>query len=267
MENFVLITGASTGIGKELAKIFAKNQYNLLLIARSKDKLENIKKELESQYNIKTEIFPIDLSQQNAAKEIYQYINKKNFSIQILINNAGFATNGFFFNNPLEEEINEIQVNIISLMELTYLIGNEMLKNAKNKPKYYYKILNVSSTAAFQPGPYMSSYYASKSFVLNFSEGLYEELKPHNILVSVLCPGATKTDFFKRANMENSKLVQSPFIMNAESVAHYAYKKLMQNKVIIIPGIFNKIGVFAVRLFPRNMIRKITQFLNRSNTT
>jgi short-subunit dehydrogenase len=265
MNYYTLITGASTGIGKELAKTFAKNQYNLLLVARSKDKLENLKKELESQYSIHIEILSVDLSKLESPKIIYDFLKQKNLPIQILINNAGFATNGFFLKNSIEEEKNEILVNITSLLELTYLIGNEMIKDSHEKPKFFYKILNVASTAAFQPGPFMSSYYASKAFVLHFSEGLYEELKDKNILVSTLCPGATKTEFFKRAKMENSKLVQSPLIMSAEDVAKYTFRKLMKNKVIIIPGIMNKIGVFSIRLFPRNIVRKITKYLNQSN--
>lgn len=264
MSNFVMITGASTGIGKELAIIFAKNHHNLILIARNKEKLLNIQQELELKYKVKVEILTIDLSLQDSVKRIYEFIKQKEYKIQILINNAGFATNGFFLNNDLKTEIQEIQLNIIALMELTHHIGNEMLKDAKDKPRYFYKILNVASTAGFQPGPYMSTYYASKAFVLHFSEGLYEEFKNHNILVSTLCPGATKTEFFERAHIENSKLANPFTMMSAEKVATYTYKNLMNNKAIIIPGILNKFGTISVRLFPRSMIRKITKYLNKN---
>jgi short-subunit dehydrogenase len=262
MLEYTLITGASTGIGKELAKEFAKNHHNLILIARNKSKLEELKKELSS-HSVKIEVFPMDLSKKDAPEKIHQYIKQNQYSVQILINNAGFATNGFFLKNSLQTELEEIQVNITSLLELTHRIGNEMLKDSLNKPKYHYKILNVASIAGFQPGPYMSTYYATKAFVLNFSEGLYEEFKQKNILVSVLCPGATKTEFFERAKIDHAMIAKSPYMMSAEDVAKYTYKKLMKNQPIIIPGIMNKIGVFSTRLFPRSVLRKITKFINQ----
>ena len=266
MLEYTLITGASTGIGKELAKEFAKNQHNLILIARNKEKLENLKKEL-NKYSIKIEIFPMDLSLKDASEKIHQYIKKNNFIVQILVNNAGFATNGFFLENSLETELEEIQVNITSLLELTHRIGNEMLKDSLSKPKYHYKILNVASIAGFQPGPYMSTYYATKAFVLNFSEGLFEEFKNKNIFVSVLCPGATKTEFFERAKIDNAVIAKSPFMMSAEDVAKFTYRELMKNRPIIIPGIMNKIGAFSTRLFPRSVIRKITKTINQKKGT
>lgn len=262
MSYFTLITGASTGLGKELANVFAKNQHNLILIARNKERLISLQQKFELEYKVKVEIFPIDLTLKNSSREVYEFLKKKQYKIQILINNAGFATNGFYLDNDLETEINEIHLNIIALMELTHYVGKEMLKDSKEKPKYFYKILNVGSIAGFQAGPYMSTYYASKAFVLHFSEGLYEEFKDHNILVSTLCPGATKTEFFKRAKIENSKLANPWTMMSADKVANYTYKKLMKNKVIIIPGFHNKFGVFSVRLIPRSVIRKITKYLN-----
>lgn len=262
MKDYVMITGASTGIGKELAKVFAINQYNLILIARNKENLNLLKQTLEKEHKIKVEILAMDLTLKESPKKIYEYIKKKQFNVQILINNAGFATNGFYLHNDLETEIKEVQLNILALMELTYYIGNEMLKDSKNKPRFYYKILNVASIAGYQPGPYMSTYYATKAYVLHFSEGLYEEFKTHNILVSTLCPGATQTEFFKRANIENTKLANPFTMMSAETVAIYAYKKLMENKPIIIPGFLNKFGTLAIRFFPRSMIRKITKYLN-----
>ncbi len=262
---YTLITGASKGIGRDLAYIFAKNHRPLILIARDQKKLEEIKKDIESKFIVRVSILPFDLSLPDSIDKIFEIIKNENWKIQNLINNAGFANNGFFLTNSLEKEIEQIQVNIVSVVKFTYLIVNEMLKDSQEKNKYFYKVLNVASTAAFQPGPYMSIYYATKSFVFNFSEALYEELKNKNILVSTLCPGPTQTEFFRSANMENTRLFQSPLIMKSQKVAEYGYKELMKNKSIIIPGVINKIGVFSTRLFPRNLIRKITGYLNRSN--
>lgn len=259
---YTLITGASTGIGKELVKVFAKAQYNLVLVARSLDKLESLKRELQDQYKVDIHILSIDLSKKDAAKKIYDYIKNKGIKIQILINNAGFGTNGAFLENNLDKELEEVQVNVISLIELTYYIGKEMLKDSQNKPKYFYKILNVGSTAGFQPGPFMNIYYSTKAFVLFFSEGLYEELKEKNILVSILCPGPVKTEFFSNANIEKKMLTKLP-MLDPEKLAHYTFKKLMKNKVIIIPGIINKIGVFSAKILPRSVVRKLTKIVNK----
>lgn len=259
---YTLITGASTGIGKELAKVFAKAQYNLVLIARSIDKLESLKKELQEQYKIDIQILTIDLSKKDSAYKIYEYVKNKGIKVQILVNNAGFGTNGAFLENNLEKELEEIQVNVVSLIELTYYMGKEMLKDSQEKPKYFYKILNVGSIAGFQPGPFMNIYYSTKAFVLFFSEGLYEELKEKNILVSVLCPGPVKTDFFSTANIEKKLLTKLP-MLDPEKLAHYTFKKLMKNKVIIIPGITNKIGVFSAKVLPRSIVRKITKIVNK----
>ncbi len=264
MNIYTLITGASSGIGEELAKVFAKNRHNLILIARNQKKLEELQLNLESRYNIKVQILSIDLKNQDSPDKILEYIQNNNFKVQILINNAGYGTNGFFLTNDYQQEIEEIQLNIESLVKLTYLLGNLMLKDSKDKPRFYYKILNVASTAAFQPGPFMSNYYATKSYVLHFSEGLYEELKSKNILVSVLCPGPTRTNFFHNANITNASIKKLPFIMSAEEVANYCYQKLIKNKVIIIPGIMNKIGVISIRFFPRFIIRKITKSMNKN---
>lgn len=262
MEYYTLITGASSGIGKELAYVFGKNHHNLILIARNKKQLELLKKDLETQYSIKVEILVKDLSQKDSAEKIYDYLRRKKLQVQILINNAGFATTGMFLENDLEKELEEIQVNITSLVALTHYIGKEMLKDSAQKSKFFYKILNVGSTAGFQPGPFMNIYYSSKAFVLFFSEALYEELLQKNILVSVLCPGPVKTDFFSRANMHN-KVTKLP-MLDPKQLANFTYKKLLQNKIIIIPGSLNRFGVFFVRLMPRIWIRKLIKYLNQN---
>ncbi|MFN3605021.1 MAG: SDR family NAD(P)-dependent oxidoreductase [Leptonema sp. (in: bacteria)] len=262
MKFYTLITGASSGIGKELAMVFAENHYNLVLVARNEEKLNVLKKDLLSKYEVDIRTYGIDLSLKDSAEKLYKFLKKENLNIQILINNAGFGTTGGFLTNQLEQEIEEIQVNVISLVKLTHYIGNEMLKDSTNQPKYFYKILNVGSTAGFQPGPFMNIYYSTKAFVLFFSEALFEELKEKNIFVSVLCPGPVKTNFFERANMQN-KITKLP-MLNPKDLAIYTYKKLMQHKIIIIPGIQNRLGVFFVRITPRSIIRKLTKYLNQN---
>lgn len=225
----VLITGASFGIGYELAKIFAKEKYNLILVARNLEKLNQIKDELQ---NPDIQIFTIqkDLSYPNSPKELFDEINKKGLEIDILINNAGFGLLGSFVELDLQTQLDMIQLNITSLVHLTYLVLPQMI--AKNSGK----IMNVSSTAAFQPGPNMAVYYATKAFVLSFSEALYAELKSKGITVTALCPGPTRTEFQKRARMENINLERSKLIpyMSAEKVAQIGYDGLMKGKRVVI---------------------------------
>ncbi|WGS64727.1 SDR family NAD(P)-dependent oxidoreductase [Marinitoga aeolica] len=257
MEKYTLITGASSGIGLELAKIFAKNKHNLVLIARSYDKLQRIKDDLEKKYNIKVIIIKKDLSNPNSPKELYNEIKQKNIFINILVNNAGYATFGKFYDLDIEKELNMIQLNVVTLVHLTKLFLDDMIKYNEGK------ILNVASTAAFQPGPLMANYYASKAYVLNFSEALNEELKDKNISVSALCPGATSTGFVKRANMEKSKLFQALKPMRPQKVAEIAYNGLMNKKQVIIPGFRNKFLAFSIRFTPRKIVPKMVMNLQK----
>lgn len=257
MEKYTLITGASGGIGLELAKIFAKNNNNLVLVARSFDKLKEIKKDLESKYNIKVKIISRDLSNPNSPKEVYNEIKQKNIFINILVNNAGYATFGKFYDLDIEKELNMIQLNVVTLVHLTKLFLDDMIKYNEGK------ILNVASTAAFQPGPLMANYYASKAYVLSFSEALNEELKDRNISISALCPGATSTGFVKRANMEKSKLFHALKPMHPQKVAEIAYNGLMNKKQVIIPGFRNKLLAFSIRFTPRKIGPKMVMNLQK----
>jgi len=247
-----LITGASSGIGKEFAKIFAEKNYNLVLASRGEEKLKKVSIELKQKYKIKVEYFTLDLSQQNSAQILFDKIQKRKIVIDVLINNAGFGKYGDFIETNIEEYLTMIQLNISTLTELTSLFAIEMLKRKSGK------ILNVASTAAFQPLPKFATYAASKSYVLHFSEALHFELRNSGINVSVLCPGPTETSFEHTANAKNSNLFKGK-LMKPQDVARIGYKGLMKNKMTIIPGFKNKFLAFLATVFPsRKMLVYIT---------
>lgn len=253
----VLITGASFGIGYELAKIFAREKYNLILVARDLERLNQIKNELQNS-DIKIFVFQKDLSKPEAPFELFDEINRNNLQVDILINNAGFGLLGEFFDLDIKTQLEMIQLNITSLVHLTHLFLSQMISRKSGK------IMNVASTAAFQPGPNMAVYYATKSFVLSFTEALNFELKSKGIIVTALCPGPTKTEFQKRARMENINLERSKLIpyMSAEKVAQIGYKGLMKGKRVVIPGILNKLVTMIVKISPKTMVLAVVKKFN-----
>ena len=258
MNKWILITGASKGIGLDLAWKFAKEKNNLVLVARNEDLLIKIKEKLTTKYNVSVEIIPQDLSQHDSAEKIKAEIDQKNINIHTLVNNAGIGIAGKFHEHSLTSTITMLNLNLITLTKLCRLFIPVMVKNSEGA------ILNVSSTAAFQGGPYMSVYYASKAFVLSFSEGLYHELRDQNIIVSCLCPGPTKTDFFKGEGLNNNILESMPWVKSSKKVANVGYSGLMKKKTIIIPGILNWIGVQLACLVPRSFSRNIAAKLNHN---
>lgn len=252
----VLITGASSGIGLELAKLFAKRGFNLVLTSSNAQKLELAKKELGNCPGIVITI-PKDLAQPNAARQLYQQVRNSGFSVDILINNAGFGIYGRFSEQLLERNAELIQLNCTALTQLTHLFLPEMIKNKSGK------IMNVASIAGFFPGPLMASYYASKAYVLSFSLALANELEGSGISVTALCPGATSTEFEKTAGAEKSGLFKRG-TMSARKVAHIGYKGLMKNKKVVIPGIKNKLLVFATRFLLRSIIVKMVRKIQKN---
>jgi uncharacterized protein len=256
-KSVALITGASTGIGFDLAKLFAKDKWELVLVARNKSKLEEVAKELETANATKVHIFACDLSQKEAVQELFHFTKDRNLFVEVLVNNAGFGISGNFSENSLEDELNMIDLNIHSLVHLTKIYCRDMIANKKGR------ILNVASTAAFQPGPFMSNYYATKAYVLSFSEGIREELLGSGVSVSVLCPGPTVTEFQKRAKMGNEKLLKGPLAMDSMTVAKQGYAGLMSGKAIIISGIINWLMAESIRFTPRFLARKIVGFVNK----
>ena len=240
----VLITGASSGIGREFAKIFAKKGYDLAIVARNKEELEKLAKELQDNNKINVEVIASDLSIPENCKEIH----KKVKNVDILINNAGFGDCGNFTKTSLDKELNMINTNIVAYHILMKLYLIDM------KAKGEGKILNVASIAGFMAGPLMSTYYASKSYIVRISEGIREELKKEksNIKISILCPGPVNTNFNKVANVKFHMREAS-----SKKVAEYAVKKLEQGKFYIIPGIDVKLAKIGAKLTPTVLMSKI----------
>ena len=241
-----LITGASSGIGLELAKVFARHGHDLVLVARNKQKLDELGLELGGGHGVFVKTIQKDLSDSHAPEEIYDLLKRDWINVGIVVNNAGFATYGLFNEIEMKPELEMLHVNIIALTHLTKLFLKDMVKEGTGR------ILNVASTAAFQPGPLMAAYYASKAYVLHFSEAISNEVKGSGVTVSVLCPGSTATGFQKRADMEESRLIAGKNIMSARTVAEYGYKGLMAGKTIIIPWWGSKVVVQLNRLVPRS---------------
>ncbi|OOE13039.1 SDR family NAD(P)-dependent oxidoreductase [Fictibacillus arsenicus] len=254
MNKTVLITGASSGIGLEFASLFAKDGYHLVLNARNESRLQEIANELKSKYGVKVTVAAKDLSNPNSADELTSELASAGMEVDVLINNAGFAAYGSFNETSWKEEKDMIQVNIMALTALTKQLLPGMIKRNSGK------ILNVASIAAFQPGPLMAVYYATKAYVLSFSEAVNYELRNTNVSVTALCPGATATNFEKRANLESSRLFQSG-AMDARDVALEGYKALKEKKSLEIPGLKNKALANLVRFLPRKSVLKIVHYV------
>jgi short-subunit dehydrogenase len=259
MKHTALITGGSGGIGLELAKIHAKKGGNLILTARRKDELEAIKKDLESRYDIKVETIIKDLALPNSSQELYDKIKSAKMKVDYLINNAGFGYFGKFSETNWTKELNMINLNITALVHLTKLYINDMLSAGSGK------IMNVSSIAGFQPGPLMSVYYASKAFVLSFSEAIAEELEDSGVTVTSLCPGPTETDFQKNAELENSNLFKRLSAEDPKFVAEYGYQAMLEGKRIAIPGFMNKITAQSSRFAPRKLVTKAVKMIQQES--
>ncbi|MFV1873748.1 MAG: SDR family NAD(P)-dependent oxidoreductase [Oleiphilus sp.] len=250
--SYTLITGASAGIGAVFAKQLAAQGHNLILSARRKDKLDELASQLTQQFKINVQTLSADLAKPEGSQLLADSIQAKGWQIQGLINNAGFGDRGLFSDLPLERQIQMIQLNVTSLVELTH----RLLPNIRQQKEAF--IINVASTAAFQAGPKMAIYYATKAFVLSFSEALHEELKRDRIYVSTLCPGATQSEFAQEANMTDTKLFKAG-AMTAEAVVKKSLKK--RKKAIVITGWKNIFGVWSGKVSPRSVTRKLAGWL------
>ena len=245
-----LITGASSGIGRDMARNLSKRGYDLILVARDENRLQELKKELEI-YKVNIEIIAMDLAIEENCKELH----KKVKDIDFLINNAGFGLFGIFTEADLTRELEMIDLNIKAYHILTKLFLQDFVK--KNKGE----ILNVASSAAFEPGPLMSTYYATKSYVYNLTMGIYEELRrsKSKVKIHVLCPGPVDTGFNDRAHVKFG--VKS---LKSIDVVKYTLRCMAKNKLIIIPGFTIKLGVFANRILPRKLVIKVTYKIQKS---
>jgi len=252
MKQFALITGATAGIGYELAKLFAADHFNLVLVARDEARLKNVAAELRDAHNIEALVLPKDLSNSTAPREIFDAL--RDTPVSVLLNNAGFGSQGAFADEKLERSLDMVHVNMDALVQLTRFFLPPMLSRRQGR------ILNVASTAAFQPGPFTNIYYATKAFVFSFSVALAEELAGTGITVTTLCPGFTKTEFHERAGFQRSARWLP--MMSAHDVAQIGYRGLMNGKRIVIPGWRNKITAAFSRRLPATFTAKIVRRMN-----
>jgi short-subunit dehydrogenase len=248
-----LITGASSGLGAEFAKLFAKDKHDLILVARRKDRLDALAKQLAEAHGISARTLALDLGVPGGAAKLIAEC--ANVEVEFLVNNAGFGGSGAFAQRPLAREIEMIDLNVRALVELTHAFVAKMLERKRGR------VLNIGSTAGFQPGPFMAVYYASKAFVNSFTEALAYELKGTGVTATVSCPGATATEFANVAGNDKSRL----FAMgtaSAEVVARQAYRAMMKGKPMIVHGAKNKFALQSLRVSPRATIRAIAASLN-----
>ena len=249
---FALITGASKGIGKNIAIELAKRKTNLLLVARSESLLAEVCNNLQNEYGIKAFYFAADLSRATTPQQILNWCNTNNYAVNILVNNAGYGLSGLFDKYSEQDHVDMLQVNVVSLVQLTSLF----LPMLKSQPARAY-ILNIASSAAYQAVPYLGVYSASKSFVLSFSRALHYELKKTNVSVTCVCPGATDTDFPHRANVgEKGKKAAAKLNMTPEDVAAIAVQKMFARKIEVITGFINKLGAALAWLAPKSIAEK-----------
>lgn len=253
MKEFALITGASSGIGLELARVFAQQGYSLLITARREDRLKELQQELKEGYQSNVICYTADLSDKKVPQQLFDFANSKELNITVLVNNAGIGDYGLFHDSDWSRTAAMIDLNIRSLTHLTRLFLPDLIR----KERAY--IMNVASTAAFQPGPLMSVYYASKHYVLAFGEAIANELEGTGVTVTTLCPGPTDSEFQKAASMEKSKLFDRFPVATSREVAEYGYKVMKKGKRVAIYGFQNKIAPIFMGLMPRNFVTSVVR--------
>lgn len=248
MKEISIVTGASSGIGYEIAKLFAKDKIDLLIVARDEQKLTSIKNEFEDQYQISVFTVAADLSSSEGVQAIHETVKTNNLMVRYLVNNAGFGDYGSFIDRSMEKYKEMIYLNILSLTELSYYYGKEMVKHGRGK------ILNVASMAGLQPDPNFAVYGATKAYVISLSEAIHKEFEHTGVTVTVLSPGATESNFMERADMNNAKLYASG-VMTSLDVALEGYNGMMKGKLHVIPGFKNKILGFFSGIMPPGKLR------------
>ena len=258
MSKTALITGSSNGIGYELAKMHAENGGDLVLVARSKSKLDGLKKELEEKHKVKVFTIGKDLSLPNAAREVYDELKQNYITVDYLINNAGLGDFGFFAESDWKKQETMINLNITALTHFTRLYLPEMIKRGSGR------ILNVASTASFQPGPKMAVYFATKAYVLSFSEALSNEVRDKGISVTALCPGSTESGFHAAVN-EGRRLLKDRKKASSREVAEYGYRAMIKGKTVAIHGLKNAILATSLRFIPRILVVKAVRLIQEKN--
>lgn len=253
MTKTVLITGASSGIGRAFAELFAKEGYRVVLASRSEEKLNDIADDLYNRYGTKAMVVPVDLAQSNGARSLYDKLEQDAIDIDVLVNNAGIGSYGFLHQQNVQSELDMLQLNVHSLSHLMMLFLPGMIARGSGR------ILNIGSTTSFYACPLSANYSASKAFVLSLTESVANEVRGTGVSVTALCPGATATDFFRKAKMDNQKVSEAGALMDAAKVAQIGYKALIRGKVFVVPGMQNWLLTQAPRLFPRRLITRITR--------
>lgn len=260
--SYALITGASSGLGVEFAELFAASKVDLILTARNEEKLNELKERLIKAYGVKVILLPLDLSQKTSADELYHAIDKLTgvFTVEYLVNNAGFGDAVEYVSSAWDRQDEMLELNVRAVMRLCHLFGAVFKKEKRGK------ILNVASIASLCAGPYMATYYATKSFVLSFTQAIREELKPFGVGVTALCPGPTATGFEKNAMLTNSNMFKKMRVATANKVARCGYNALIKNKAIAFSSASGFWLNLATRLFPRAMVRSVTKRINKPTT-
>ncbi len=250
-----VITGASTGIGREFAQIFAGHGYDLVLVARSAQALEDLASGIRDKSGRNVRVLTLDLSEVDAPPKLWAALSDVAPDLEILVNNAGFGLTGFFSELDADKQMEMVHLNIGALTHLSRFFLPAMIARRKGY------ILNVASTAAFQPGPLMAVYFASKAYVVSFSEALHNEVRDKGVVVTTLCPGPTKTEFQSRAGMDASKLFSGPNVMDARTVAGIGFKAMMDGKSLVVAGRLNALTVFLTRFAPRQLAASMARKL------
>ncbi|HET9931467.1 MAG TPA: SDR family oxidoreductase [Polyangiaceae bacterium] len=256
MTTFAVVTGASSGIGKELAKLFAADGHGVVLVARRKDELDALARELSAVRGVPAIVIARDLGQRESPSAIFEAVRAQSLDVEFLVNDAGFGSNGAFVEQDVERELQMVDVNVKALVELTYLFLPSMFSRGGGR------ILNIGSTSGFQPGPFMATYYATKAFVNSFSEALAFELKGTGVTVTLSCPGATATQFSSSAGTDNTPPFRAA-VAEPIDVAREAYRAMLAGKTSIIHGFKNQAGVQALRVSPHSLAIAIAAKLNR----
>jgi uncharacterized protein len=251
-----LITGASSGLGFEFCRLAAADGYNLITVARNLERLEQAAAQIRAESGVAVEVISRDLGIPGAAQSLYDEVKSRGRQLEVLINNAGFAYRGLFAQQNVAELESMLETNVVSLTMLTRLWLADMLDRRSGR------ILNVASTAAFQPGPMMSVYYATKAYVLWLSEALAVELEGSGVSVTVVCPGPVRTGFQARAGIgEDSPLLKGPLVMNAQRVAEIGYRAMLAGRAVVVPGVLNAIGAFLSVHSPRSLNARVIKRL------
>lgn len=243
------------GLGAEFARLFASEGYDLVLTARSAERMATLKKEIENLHGVTAHVLIADLTDPRAPVALHEHVHEAGIEIDVLVNNAGFGMHGRFHESDLQTEFDMIQVNIIALMHLTKLFARDMVARRRGR------IMNVASTAAFQAGPLQAVYYASKAFVLSFSEAIGNELKGTGVTVTALCPGPTPTGFQERANVGKLKGLRLMMRVSPEDVVRAGYKGMKRGRPVVIPGGLNNVHVFLLRLVPRRLVTNVVRLI------